>query len=206
MTDPEKFKNISLDVESYEDLKLWADREVRTVNGQVKWLIQKHLPKDLRDPQVPMFSLPVSGPVTSGHVAAIRKKIQEVSTPRFEPAVLKKVNGAKSYTVGEEGFERARGATKKYKGRGINRGSIIIKLLEVLEIYGDPLTNFELAELAPDQGDHEAFAKRTSQAYFSGLLERKSITGTNRRGVYIYRSTPRGERLLKQASLRKPSI
>ena len=41
MTDPEKFKNVTLDVESYDDLKLWADREVRSVSGQVKWLIQK---------------------------------------------------------------------------------------------------------------------------------------------------------------------
>ena len=49
MTDPERFKNVSLDVESYEDLKLWADRDVRTVSGQIKWLIQKSLPKDLRN-------------------------------------------------------------------------------------------------------------------------------------------------------------
>ena len=206
MTDPEKFKNISLDVESYEDLKLWADRDVRTVSGQIKWLIQKSLPKDLRKPPTDtQFSLPVSGPITSRPVAEIRKKIEAASTPRLTPAIIRKVNGAKSYTVGEEGFERARG-TSKYKCRGINRGSIIIKLLEVLEIYGEPLTNFELAQLAPDQGDHDAFAKRTSQAYFSGVLERKSITGTNRRGLYVYRMAPRGEKLLKAANLRKPSI
>ena len=205
MTDPEKFKNVTLDVESYDDLKLWAEREVRSVCGQVKWRIQKHLPKDLRD-NPPTISSPVLNHLAPQHVAEVRKKIKETSTPRLAPAKIQKVNGARSYTVGEEGCERARGASKKYKGRGINRGSIIIKLLEVLEIYGEPLTNFELAELVPDQGNHDLFAKRTSQAYFSGILERKSISGTNRRGVYIYRPTPRGEKLLKEATQRNPSI
>jgi hypothetical protein len=204
MTDPEKFKNLTLDVETYDLAKLWADREIRTVSGHIKWLILKHLPKDLREP--PIFSLPIPSTVTPRHVAEVRKKIKATSTSRLTPTKIQKVNGATSYAVGEEGFERARGATKKYKGRGINRGSLIIKLLEVLEIYGEPLTNFELAELVPDQGNHDVFAKRTSQAYFSGILERKSITGTNRRGVYVYRITPRGEKMLKSATLRNPSV
>lgn len=206
MTDPEKFKNLTLDTETYDLLKLWADREIRSVGGHTKWLILKYLPKDLRRHQPPTFSSPVSGPITPQHVAEVRKKIEEASTPRLAPAKIQKVNGAKSYTVGEEGFERARGATKKYKRQGLNRGSLLIKLLEVLEIYGEPLTNFELAELSPDQGNHDVFAKRTSQAYFSGILERKSITGTNRRGVYVYRITPRGEKMLKSATLRNPSM
>lgn len=193
MTDAEKYKNLTLDVETYDLLKPWADREVRTVSGHVKWLILKHLPRDLREP------LPRTNPfIGEGEIT--------LPTPTITPAKIRRVNGGKSYTVGEDGFERARGATKKYKGRGINRGSIIIKLLEVLQIYGEPLTNFELAQLAPHQGDHDTFAKRTSQAYYSGVLERKSITGTNRRGLYVYRMAPRGEKLLKAANLRKPSI
>jgi len=201
MTDSEKFKNVNLDVETYEKVKPWADREVRSVSGHIKWLILKHLPKDLQAPA------PRTNPFIGGdnHVANIRTKIEAAATPVITPAKIRKINGARSYSVGEDGFERARGQSK-YKNRGINRGSVVINLLEVLQLYGEPLTNFDLADLAPDQGDADCFTKRTSQAYYSGILERKSITGTGRRGIYIYRLTPRGEKLLKEANLRKPSI
>lgn len=201
MTDAEKYKNLTLDTETYDLVKLWADREIRSVSGHIKWLILKHLPKDLRTP------LPRTDPFIGGdgHLADIRTKIEAAAIPRITTAKIQRINGGRSYAVGEDGFERARG-TSKYKNRGINRGSVVINLLEVLQLYGEPLTNFELADLAPDQGSPERFTKRTSQAYFSGVLERKSITGTNRRGTYIYRLTPRGKQLLKAAGLRKPSI
>lgn len=201
MTDAEKYKNLTLDVETYDLLKLWADREVRSVSGHVKWLILKHLPRDLRTP--PPRTNPFIG--DGSHLATIRPKIEEAPTPIITRAKIKRVNGGKSYTVGEDGYERARG-TSKYKIKGFSQGSVKLKLLEILQLYGEPLTNFDLANLASDQGSHDIFAKRTSQAYYNGILERKNISATDRRGVYIYRIAPLGEKMLKAARLRKPSI
>lgn len=206
MTDTTKFKSIALETEAYDLLKLWADREVRSVSGHVKWLILKYLPKDLlRTSQATQ----VPGTIIEDEdFAAVRTQIEAAKTFLTEstlcdtPAKVQHTHTGKSYKVGEEGYERAQGVSK-YKRRGLHPRSTIMDFLKIIQAYGEPVTNFELMELAPDREDSDFIAKRTSAAYYSGVLERKNITGTGRKGRFIYRITPRGEKLLKSVNRRE---
>jgi hypothetical protein len=207
MTDIVKHKNLALDIETYDLLKLWADHEVRSVSGHVKWLVLKHLPRNFRaTPQ----AIQIPGTIIEDEdFAAVRTQIDAAKTFLTESTLcvtsikVQRTHTGKSYKVGEEGYERAKGVSR-YKVRGMHPESTMIDLLKIMQTYGEPLTNFELMELAPDREDSDFIAKRTSQAYFSGVLERKNITGTSRKGRFIYRITPRGEKLLKSANRQEP--
>jgi len=210
MTDTTKFKSIAIETEAYDLLKLWADKEIRSVSGHVKWLILKYLPRDLR-----VTSHVSQTPHTileDEDFAAIRTQIDAAKTFLTEstfcdtPAKVQRMHTGKSRRVGEEGYERIRGS-QKYKRTRFHQGSATINILKIIQDYGEPLTNFELEELVPatvHRKEKDFVAKCTSQAYFSGILERKRIPGTDRRGRYVYRTTPMGEKLLKAARRREP--
>lgn len=206
MTDILKHKNLGLDIETYDLLKSWADHEVRSVSGHVKWLVLKHLPRNLR--AAPQATQVPGTIIEDEDFAAVRTEIEAAKTFLTEstlcdtPAKVQHTHTGKSYKVGEEGYERAQGVSK-YKRRGLHPRSTIMDFLKIIQAYGEPLTNFELMELAPDREDSDFIAKRTSAAYYSGVLERKNITGTSRKGRFIYRITPRGEKLLKSVNRRE---
>ena len=42
------YKSVAVDQETWEILQAWSNEEYRTVNGQIRWLVHKHLPPRLR--------------------------------------------------------------------------------------------------------------------------------------------------------------
>jgi len=58
MADPNQFKSVGIDVRTYNILQREADEQCRTISGQIKFLVKKHL-DNAEEAEVPALPAPV---------------------------------------------------------------------------------------------------------------------------------------------------
>jgi len=210
MTDPTKFKNLTLDVETHDVLSKWSDRELRTVSMQIRWMVLRHAPAELLNAP-PIIDVEVSNHVLmreNGELPEVPQKAQ--IPPLADPQHLNFRRGVARFRE-TDGWERKRRhISKMYHKIGLHQKSLMFKVLFTLQEYcvgedfNNGLTNFELADLV-DGPTFESYAKVTSTAYNGGLVERRSLNGIDRRGYYAYRLADKGGKVLRKAHKLNPT-
>ena len=53
------YKSVAVDQETWEILQAWSNQEYRTINGQIRWLVNKHLPNSFRKANEKLTPAPV---------------------------------------------------------------------------------------------------------------------------------------------------
>jgi hypothetical protein len=201
MTDPTKFKNLTLDVETYNIISNWSDRELRTVSMQIRWMVLRHAPPEL-------LNAPSIIDVDGCELPAMPQKAQ--IPPLTDPQHLNFKRGVARFRETDGWQRKRRHITKMYQKIGLHQKSLMFKVLVTLheycvgEDFNNGLTNFELADLV-DGPTFDSYAKVTSTAYNGGLVERRSLNGIDRRGYYAYRLTEKGQKVLRKAQRLSPS-
>jgi|TARA_R110002020_G_scaffold133772_3_gene298527 hypothetical protein len=162
--DTDQNKSVSVDYETWKVLMKWAEKECRTISGQVRFLTKKYAPKDLQEvPSAQPLSLPppsVPEPI------------------KLRPVAPQSLNEWQSRPPTQQWFRRS--PTKR------------MAILEVLLEYGSPITNTEISILIQNHEDSlikgmdaDTVGKHTSNMWTQGLLMRRLTTASIDRFEYV---------------------
>ena len=198
MTDPTKYKNLSIDIESSDLLVSWAEKEMRTPSMQIRWMLMKYAPTIMKEK---VLNGEESTPVP---IPKIVPPILRGTTHPKLVAPFRQRSRANGASQTEDGWERRRKTRgkEKYSKQPLHTSSQMYKVLLTMSQYEDDLSNFELAQL-DNKVDFDSYAKVTSTAWDAALIERRSLLEErDRRGYYAYRLTPFGKKVLAAATLR----
>lgn len=118
--DPRKQKSVAVDRETWEVLQTWADQEFRSINSQISWLVNKHLPTNLRK---------------------INKRPNFNKQPNIDKQPAQPVEiELNPWTT----------SPVKIRSRRLSRKSQLFLVINSLSEMNEPLTNFELSNLIPE--------------------------------------------------------
>ena len=212
MTDPTKYKNLSVDIETSNILVNWAEKEMRTPGMQIRWMLMKYAPTIVKEKVLngedttpaPVPKIEMERPEETRLLRGITNTRKSIVKPRQRRS---KANGA---FLTEDGWERRRKTRgkEKYSKQPLHTSSQMYKVLLTMSQYEDNrfhsfgYSNFELGEL-DSKGEFGDIAKVTSTAWDAALIERRSLLEEKtRRGYYAYRLTPFGKQVLTAATLR----
>ena len=115
-----RHKSVAVDRETWEVLQVWADQEFRSVNSQISWLVNKHLPANLR-------------------------KINKQSNIDKQPYIDKQP--AQPVEIELNPWTTS---PVKIRSRRLSSKSQLFLVINSLSEMNEPLTNFELANLIPE--------------------------------------------------------
>jgi hypothetical protein len=151
-------KSVGVDYNTWKILVTWSEQECRSVGGQIRYLVKKYAPAQLKTFEEP-----------SPTISELPLPSSSVTRIKFEEELEE-----------EKAWEHKRLTQVRFtKEPNSQRGAI----LDTMIAYNDPITNSEIATLTGL--DIERVQKQTAGMYRKGVLKRRKNL-SKRRDIFQY--------------------